>query len=190
MKDNTTNIMAQEQHIKQHAEQHRREELRQLIIKQQYQVQHFKHNMLIAFKVDIEVQYIDNLCKSNQRMEDTQQQQHEDVYRPPGETAASMVRVIYLKRFTSSKQRELTPYQRISHVHPRIILLKVVDDFIILILILITSNAPIIFHLFLNSLVFLASSPVTGTFVDWLISLTFIIRFSSIKSIFACQLPK
>ena len=40
-----------------HAEQHQREELRQLIIKQQYQVQHLKHNMLIAFKVDIEVQY-------------------------------------------------------------------------------------------------------------------------------------
>lgn len=57
MKDNTTNIMAQEQHIKQHAEQHRREELRQLIIKQQYKVQHLKHNMLMAFKVDIEVQY-------------------------------------------------------------------------------------------------------------------------------------
>lgn len=117
---------------------------------------------------------------------------HSNMWTWTGEAAASMVTIIYLKRFTSSKQRELTPYQRLSHVYPWVILLKVINDLLILLLIIIvfTSIAPIILYPLFDLPPFITAAPISGAGYDWLIGLTFIVWFTSIKSISACQLQK
>lgn len=117
---------------------------------------------------------------------------HSNMWTWTGEAAASMVTIIYLKRFTSSKQRELTPYQRLSHVYPWVILLKVINDLLIILLIIIvfTSIAPIILYPLFDLPPFITAAPISGASYDWLIGLTFIVWFTSIKSISACQLQK
>lgn len=117
---------------------------------------------------------------------------HSNMWTWTGEAAASMVMIIYLKRFTSSKQRELTPYQRLSHVYPWVILLKVINDLLLLLLIIIvfTSIAPIILYPLFDLPPFITAAPISGAGYDWLIGLTFIVWFTSIKSISACQLQK
>lgn len=119
---------------------------------------------------------------------------HSDKRMWTGEAAVSMVTIIYLKRFTSSKQRELTPYQRLSHVYPWVVLLKVINHLLIILLLLIiiifTPIAPIILYPLFDLPLFITATPISGAGSDWLIGLTFMIWFTSIKSISACQLQK